>query len=407
MVSAKSSFAIAPQPVDEVTLGTAEIEENLENSVKSIASRPLPVAFQDIRPELRYVALGVVESFQQAGMKALEQTLEMGKMLLRMKTDLKRREYQIFLKETGYSTAKANKLVLLAKTFDSFDLWQIARVAINTLFTLCGKTYASVVEKMRSMPTVTQETVEKLMKGARPPRRSAQKQDPATGWQQDPSGGGRHYAVNLYDEPTAMEIERRAEEQQVLPQRVIADAIAHSAKLDVAQKQFKLAVDEMRDRHIQIEKQLIDRDRRISDLESLLAHQAQPRQEQKHEPRPKIFLFSSTTWKDFAYMVGHNSSRLCAAVADWSASERAKLPPLLAAYLEENPNALDEVISWVPDQLARPAMHDLSFVVHSKTGCKFVSFEYLNKENEQWMFADKDNKLIPVLGRTGFAIEQF
>lgn len=132
----------------------------------------------------------------------------------------------------------------------------------------------------------------------------------------------------------------------MLPQRVIADAIAASSQLEQVQEELKLAVDEVRDRHIQMQKQILERDRRISYLEQLLAQHGQ--RTQKQEPElPKIFLFPSTTWEYFALLCGHNRFLLWGAIKDWSASERAKLPPLLAAHLEEKPDSLNEVLAWV------------------------------------------------------------
>jgi hypothetical protein len=96
-----------------------------------------------------------------------------------------------------------------------------------------------------------------------------------------------------------------------------------------------------------------------------------------------------------------------AIVKHWSASERATLPLLLAGYLEEKPDDFDETLNWTPFNLFKAALLHLTFAVQGIPGCRFVSLEYSGKDFEQWIFADKENRLIPLFGREGFAVESF
>lgn len=57
MLSTQSQFAIAPQPVDELTRASTELATHLESIANSIASHALPPSFENIRPGLRNVAL--------------------------------------------------------------------------------------------------------------------------------------------------------------------------------------------------------------------------------------------------------------------------------------------------------------------------------------------------------------
>lgn len=168
-----------------------------------------------------------------------------------------------------------------------------------------------------------------------------------------------------------------------------------------------------------MQQQLLERERRIRELEAQLAavapvqsmrvpqkdtSQTEPRVEPVQEPES---LHSYTTWEQFAALVRRNRSRLIEIVKDWSASERATLPPLLATYLEEKPDVFDETLTWISPNLLKAALSRLTFTVQGVPGCRFVSLEYLGKDSEQWLFADGENRLIPLSSRDGFAIGCF
>ena len=175
---------------------------------------------------LRNVASQIAQACEQAARAIVEQAMSLGQMVLRMKINLNWTEYRIFLSHLGWTPAKVNKYLKLAKTFGNFALSQLSKIELTTLFTLCGKTYQGVVEQLQEMQDITQESVEQLMKQARPTHKPKQQSAPVTGWKQNASGGGRHYQILLHDDETGIKIEQLAQDQKVLPQRVITDAIA-------------------------------------------------------------------------------------------------------------------------------------------------------------------------------------
>ena len=197
----------------------------LNQYISQQADSSAPENPQKISNGMRDVVNEAAQDFLDMSQLLVEQALHMGQTLLRMKTDLKKDEYQVFLTQIGWTTSIASKYIKLAKTFEGFAIAQLRRLDLNTLFALCRSTYSSLVEQMRDMAEVTQAHVEQLMKAVRPAKKP-QSTNPVTGWKQCPSGGGRYYNVLLHDEQAGVSIEQQAEAQGVLPQKIIAEAIA-------------------------------------------------------------------------------------------------------------------------------------------------------------------------------------
>lgn len=398
MLSVRPQTAIAPQLEDEFTRASIELATHLEDAASSIASHVFPPSFENIRSGLRNVALDVAESFKQSALKALEQITEMGQMLLLLKADLKRKEYQILIKELGYTSPKANKLIAIAKTFDGFNLWQIAAVSINTLFALCSKTYASVVEQMRTSTGLTTETVEAMMKAARPPRKPKQKQESSVEWQQDASGGGRHLSLNLYDDALNTEIKQVAEERQITAAAAIADAFRKSKLVEEATRDRREAIAEVREKQIEMQRDLIRKDECINDLTQQLVERDNQIKELQNlvtfsttatvVEQPLPVFRSGQTWEDVAQSVGCDRALFLNTMKTWTVEQKETLPGLLAEYIETNyPECLIE-IGWIPERLRDVSLSQLSFAVEKISGldnlmdepeveciygCKFVS----------------------------------
>lgn len=352
---------------NEVSTTLTESEEYLEDQVAAIASPKQKPASQGIRRGLDKVASHLAETFATAAQAAIEQAFIMGQALSQMKQDFKRSEYQIFLEQPGWTFAKANKYIKLNKTFEGFSLNQLSCISLDTLFTLCGSRYQQLVAKLRETPELTQKLVEQLMKECRPARKL---QIPVTGWKRNPSGGGRHYQIVLHDEETGIKIEQIAQEQRVLPQRIIKEAMAAYVSLPV---------------------------------------------------KPDLTLTVPQTWEEFADKVGCERNCLLKLVKEWTPQQRQKLSELLATHLQSSPEYLNEVIGWVNGNLLKAALSQLSFTVQKIGGshnliddpeiehirCRFVSVEYPGTKHEQWIFADVNNKLYPGFGREEFAILTF
>lgn len=125
------------------------------------------------------------------------------------------------------------------------------------------------------------------MKESRLPKQTKQQLDPPiSSWKRNPSGGGRHYQVLLHDEKTGVKIEKLAKEQQVLPQRVISDAIA-------AWYDFQTALQ-----------------------------------------NTKIDQFTLPGWKDLAMFIKRDCSQLLNLAKSWTSEERTFLVNLFSKYLE-------------------------------------------------------------------------
>jgi len=158
---------------------------------------PTQERLQSIRIGWRDLADETVRNIQRLKQATVEQALEMGKQLWRMQRDLKRKEYSTFLSVLGWASAKARKLINLAKVFDGFESSQLTKVELITLLSLCSKRYQAVVDQLREVQDITQQLVEQLIKQTKKPR--APKQDPISGWKQNRSGGARRYEVHLHD----------------------------------------------------------------------------------------------------------------------------------------------------------------------------------------------------------------
>lgn len=403
------------------------MNSSLISSIAFALEPPQPSeAIEGIRVVLRDIAYKTALDVRRLSQETVKQALQMGQWLWWMQRDLKRKEYRIFLSILGWATGKARKFINLAKTFDGFEPSRLFGVELTTLLLLTSSRYSSVVAQLREVENITQELVEQLIKENRPPKKP--KQDPISGWKQNRSGGGRHYNLNLHDEETGLSIEQQAETEGILPQRVVREAVAlrreqkDQPSVEELRKQFqeelKAAVDEMRDRHIEMERQLIAARSRVAELEMQMAQKTPPQSESNQQPEPtpqpetKIApdsdnLHSCITWEQISAAVGRDRSRLLGIVQHWSASERATLPPLLATYLEEKPDAFDETLDWTPFNLFKAALVHLTFTVQGIPGCRFVSLEYPSKDCELWLFADGENRLIPLSSRESFAVECF
>lgn len=295
---------------DAVALAQADLEDHLAQQSEAVASESL----QKVRFGLRGVVKEAAQDFLDMSQFLLEQAFHMGQSLLRMKTDLKPGEYQVFLAQIGWTTAKASIYIKLAKTFEGFAIAHLRRIDLATLFTLCRNTYSGVVEQMQDMGEVTQKQVNELMKLVRPARKP-QQTEPESGWISMPSGGGRCYGLLLHDDKTGVLIEKHAEIQKAPKQRIVEEAM-------VMYDQYKsTAASE-------------------SDWVEIVSSK----------------LKQVETWEEVAQAVDCNTSRFTKAIKDWSLEERQqRLIPLLAKFLLQNRIKINDLF-WVPQRLLMKAL---------------------------------------------------
>ena len=224
----------------------------------------------------------------------------------------------------------------------------------------------------------------------------------------------------MYDEETGCKIERLAASKKVPLSRIIADAIAaFDASLNIEQikNQERIAVvNEVREAHIEFQRQIMERDRRIAELEAQIQSLSETvTVEAESEKVP-------STWVEVEESVNRDQTKLLETVETWSDEDKAKLPQLLSSFLETEPQALERVSSWVPEKLLSSALKHLSFVVQKITGennlldeprleriydCRFVSLQNFGNRWEHWIFCSPDGKNFSVFGRDEFEIEAF
>ena len=131
-------------------------------------------------------------------------------------------------------------------------------------------------------------------------------------------------------------------------------------------------------------------------------------------------LKQAKSWSDVALVSSSDYTQLKNAVFKWTLAEKQLLVQLLSEYLENEPNAFDQ-IDWIPEKLLKKVLLTLSFTLEKirKTdnlvdepeveqicGCKFKSVANLGNPQEQWFFQTGD-KVLDVFGRSGFAVEKF
>lgn len=307
--------AIASQQVDEVSVASAELTQYLEQQAFQVA----PESSQEVPANLQSAVNKTVNDFLDSSQILVEQAFQMGQTLLRMKTDLKRQDYKILLEQIGWSSTKANKYAKLAEVFEGFVIEQVRQLELNTLFTLCQKTFADVVQKLRSLPRINQAQIEQMIKEARPQR--APTQQPTSGWKQMPSGGGRYYNLLLHDEETGVLIENQAQAEGLTQQHIVKEAVTLRANTKEQKAQQNSVWTE-------IDAQKIN---------------------------------DSQTWAEIEQVVACERHRFASAVKLFSEESKQKLVHTLALHLQQQPEKLRSLV-WLPVRLVLAALEKANFV---------------------------------------------
>lgn len=292
---------------------TATTQIQLNQHLDQQADQVAPEGPQKIRNGMWSVVKEAAEDFLNMSKSLVEQAFQMGQSLLRMKTDLKRDEYKVFLTQIGWTSTKASKYIKLAVTFEGFAIAHLQRIELTTLFTLCRSTYSTLVEQLRNMGEVAQGELDELMKAARPAKKPPAS-EPMSGWKRMPSGGGRYYNLILHNEEAGVSIEQQAAARQVLPQQIIIEAITLYAQHEASKaNQVLFEIDSQK-------------------------------------------LKQSQSWEEIETIIGRNSIKINKILKQWSLEERQRLIPLLARYLLQNPRHRIEDLFWVPQGLLLKAL---------------------------------------------------
>lgn len=301
--------------MDEVSVASAELAQYIEQQAFQVA----PESSQEVSSDFQSAVNKTVNNFLDSSQILVEQSFRMGQTLLRTKADLKRHEYKIFLEQIGWSSTKANKYAKLAQVFEGFVIGQLRQLELNTLFTLCQKTFEAVVQKLRSLPQITQTQIEQMIKEVRPPR--VPRQEPTSGWKQMPSGGGRYYNLLLHDEETGVLIEEQAQAEGLTQQHIVKEGVRLRANTK-AQKAQQNSI------WVEIDAQKIN---------------------------------NSETWEDIEQVVACDRNRFASVVKLFSEEAKQQLVHILAVHLQQQPDKLQSLI-WLPVRLVIAALEKANFV---------------------------------------------
>ena len=183
------------------------------------------------RKEYRSDAAKTAQNTLAAGAEATENLLQMAGWIQEKKSRLKRKEFNAFVKELlQWVGDEVRKYLDIAKAFDGFDLSRLVNLEPFTLLKLRSKRYAPVVEKLREQPVITPKIVHDLIGEVLPKLSRKKPIEAINGWKHSKSGGGRYYNVLLHNEEVGLLIEEQAQAEGILPQKVIAEAVALRAK---------------------------------------------------------------------------------------------------------------------------------------------------------------------------------
>ncbi len=226
------SSAVEPLlPMEEIAI-TSELAQDCEQQPDTTA----PFKFDDavlagFRIGNRQDAVSIAEKTRTAGATATQAILQMATWIQERKMELSRKEFGVFVKGLlQWVGDEARKYLDLARAFDGFDLSRLQNLEPFTLLKLRSKKHAPIIERLRESALITPNLVQELIKGLLPKQTQKKPSEPISGWKQARSGGGRYYNLHLHDEETGLLIEGQAESEGVLPQRIIAEAVALRAQ---------------------------------------------------------------------------------------------------------------------------------------------------------------------------------
>lgn len=222
------------------------------------------------------------------------------------------------------------------------------------------------------------------------------------GWKQCHSGGGRYYNVLLHDEETGLSIEQQAEVEGILPQRVIAEAVALRAQHKSVQVQpsenVAAQLEKLQDLVKQaasldtenkaLMHQLQERDLRIAELEAKLTERASTTSAVSKETQVShIHHEGSSEVAELDNQQGSNLRQLELS----SSLHQAQTWLEVAAIVGCNRNQLLKIVNnWTKIGGANNLVDAAQFEYICRN---FVSLEYPGSRNEQWVFRDSDNRL--------------
>lgn len=251
----------------------------------------------------RQHAASTAEKTLAAGASATEAILQMAGWIQEMRSRLSRKEFSAFVKELlQWVGEEARKYLDIARAFNGFDLSRLLCLEPFTILKLRSKRYAPVVAALREQPVITPNVVRDLIRELLPKQSRKKRPDAISGWKQSQSGGTRYYNVILHDEETGLSIEQQAEAEGILPQRVIAEAVAaryeqkSNGTVQVSEyraaqlEELPVVVEHARNLDAENRRlmyQLQQQERRIAELEAQLAFRVVPNESEQEDEVPR------------------------------------------------------------------------------------------------------------------------
>jgi len=227
----KGSSAEAPLPVEEMAIACDETAQHGEQPDTTAPFKFDNAALSGFRIAYRQDAAASAEKTRTAGALATQKILQMAGWIQSMKSRLSRKEFGVFIKGLlQWVGEEARKYLDIARAFDGFDLSRLQYLEPFTILKLRSKKYAPIIERLQTHRDITPNLVQDLIKEllTKPTRKKPS--EPISGWKQSRSGGGRYYNLHLHDESTGLSIQQQAEIEGILPQDVIAEAVALRAQ---------------------------------------------------------------------------------------------------------------------------------------------------------------------------------
>jgi len=165
-----------------------------------------------------------LQSLHQATSSILEYAFE----IAACKQRLSRKEYKQLLQEQGWQGEEKTYLKV-ATTFDKFSPQYLAKIEPDTIFRLAknNKKYQDVIEQLSDLPQVTQEAVRELIKQQHREFKQP-KPEKLSIWRRTRNGGRYCQIPPIHeeDERTGVTLQRMIDEEGLLPQQIVAEAIS-------------------------------------------------------------------------------------------------------------------------------------------------------------------------------------
>ncbi|NJO63197.1 MAG: hypothetical protein HC836_34750 [Richelia sp. RM2_1_2] len=157
--------------------------------------------------------------------KATSNILHNAFYLAKQKLELSSKAYKQLLREWGWEK-EDHKYLKVAQTFEKFSPLDLAEIEPDTLFLLSkqNKKYASIIEQLLDMGSITQEKVRQLIKLSRKPRTS--KPEKASIWRRDKNGKRYCQVPPIDDEHTGVALQQMMDSEGKSAQQIVAEAVA-------------------------------------------------------------------------------------------------------------------------------------------------------------------------------------